>query len=305
MPGSLIESELIADRTQSSPFFAGDFSDTVSNIGRIGIRQSLSEQWKAEAEFTYRDNDRDFQNGFRSFFFIAAPSSQSRVTRSINPRLVGTLPFRGQNATLTIGSDYEDTGYTLVSQLGTQTLEQRIVAAFAQTIVPLTEKVTATGGLRRARVNNDIVSAPAFGETEAGDIDDTVSAFSAGIVYKPVNNVKLFARVDENYRFATVEEHIDPTFIYPVPEPLGLDTQTGLSKEVGVQLTADSAMLKISAYRIDLDNEIIFDAAAFSSTNLDETRREGFTVSGNWSPTSGVTLSGAYSYVAAEIPAGS
>jgi len=82
--------------------------------------------------------------------------------------------------------------------------------------------------------------------------------------------------VDENFRFAKVNE-----LTQAAPGEI-LDTQTGDSYEVGIDLTRGDHQIIASIYRLDLEDEIEFDpnAGLFGeNVNLDATRRDGVTLS--------------------------
>jgi iron complex outermembrane receptor protein len=96
-----------------------------------------------------------------------------------------------------------------------------------------------------------------------------------------IDQLKLFARADQNFRYATVEEHTNVPF-GSVP---GLKTQKGLSIEIGAELNRGSSRYRGTLYQIDLDDEIAFDSSGFSNLNLDQTKRKGIIleVANQWS----------------------
>jgi outer membrane cobalamin receptor len=90
------------------------------------------------------------------------------------------------------------------------------------------------------------------------------------------DQTRLRLRYDQNFRFAKVNE-----LAQAAPGNI-LDTQTGDSFEIGIDLTRGDHQLILSIYRLDLEDEIEFDpdAGMFGeNVNLDDTRRDGLTVS--------------------------
>ncbi len=293
LPGSLFSNELALDRRQSVPAYSGDFSDTETAVSRFGLRQDLGPDWSLEAELTYRDNDRRFQTSFRAF--PGTPATQQREVWGFNPRLIGRLPAGSRELKLTLGADLERTDYALRTAFGPQTQEQDIQAVYGQLSTELADGWNATAGLRHARWDSSIDN-----NGVPIDADDSVTVGSAGLVWRPVAGWRLFARWDQNYRFAKVDELTNVV----TGQPADLSNQTGDSYELGAEFARGGWRAKLLAYRLELENEISFDASTFFNVNLDQTRRDGAVLELDWSPAAGWRLGGSYTYVDSEITAG-
>ncbi len=293
LPGSLFAEEMTADRRQSAAAYAGDYSDTRTDTTRIGLEQDLSLNWRIEGEASYRHNDREFQTSFRTF--PGSLATQDRKVKGLNPRLIGLIPLPHGEATLTAGADLERTDYALMTSFGPQELEQSVDALYIQFTAPLTQTLSTTVGWRRAEVDNRI-------DTGSGEdqLDDRVNAGSIGLVARPIDGLRLFVRVDENYRFATVDEHTNVIF----GQPVGIDNQTGISHEAGAEWQQTGFNAKAVLYRLELENEISFDTTGFINTNLEETRRQGLILEANWQATPSLALSGSFTYTDPTITAG-
>ncbi|MBL3598561.1 MAG: TonB-dependent receptor [gamma proteobacterium endosymbiont of Lamellibrachia anaximandri] len=293
LPGSLFQAELEQDRRQSAAAYKGDFSDSRTRVSRIGLRHEIDPSWRFEGEFTYRRNDRDFQTSFRAF--PGSLSTQDRTVRGLNPRFIGTFPLSGGDLLITAGADYERTDYELITTFGPQILDQEVDAYYVQVVMPFSPAWSATAGVRHAAVENAISTG---GDPE--NLDDSINVGSLGLVYQPTPAWRLFARADQNYRFATVDEHTNVVF----GQPVGIKNQTGTSYEAGVEWNTPGLRAKLLAYRLDLDDEISFDTGGFVNTNLDKTRREGLILEGEWALNSSLTLGGSFTYTNPEITAG-
>jgi len=293
LPGALFADELAASRRQSVADYANDYSRTHTQASRLGLEHDLTDHWRFEGELTYRDNDRDFVSSFRGW--PGSKATQDRLVRSINPRLIGSYPMADGELLLTGGMDLEDTEYNLLTSFGPQNLDQEIKAAYLQAVIPLSPQWSTTLGLRHAEVDNRIDTGGA-----PTNLDDEVTVGSLGITYRPDNHWRLFARADENYRFATVDEHTNPVF----GQPVGLDNQTGTSYEAGAEYSGDNYRAKAVVYLLKLEDEISFDASGFSNINLDKTRRRGLILEGQWEPNAAWTLGGSYNYTDPEITSG-
>ena len=81
-------------------------------------------------------------------------------------------------------------------------------------------------------------------------------------------------------------------------------TQTGWSYEAGLELSQDKLHGKVVIYRLDLDDEISFDATTWFNVNLDKSRRRGAIIEAQWWPTTHFSIDVSYSYVDSEITHG-
>jgi len=293
LPGSLFAIEVAEDRRQSAPAYRGDFNDTDTDVARLGWRQRVSDVWALESDLAYRNNDGQFQISFRAF--PGAASTQTRRVWELNPRLVGQLPLGKRDLRLTLGGDLETTDYRLRTSFGPQEVDQRIFALYGQANAALARAWDLTLGLRHAGVSDDIATG-----SEKTQIDDRVTVGSAGLVYQARDDWRFSARIDQNYRFPTVDEHTNIVF----GQPVGLNTQLGTSYELGAEWAYPEVGGKLTVYRLDLKDEISFDSSTFFNINLDRTRRRGAICELNWSPVAAWKLGGSYTYTDSEITGG-
>ncbi len=293
LPGSLFSDELALDRQQSVDAYQGDFSHSQSHLSRLGLQQDITQHWSFEGEFTYRDNARNFQTSFRTF--PGTEATQDRKVKGLNPRFIGVYPLSSGELLITSGADFERTDYELQTAFGPQILEQEIAAYYAQIVFPISHQWSATTGIRYAEIENIINS-----EVPPVRLDDSVSAGSLGMVYRPTEDLRLFIRADQNYRFATVDEHTNVIY----GQPVGIDNQTGTSYEAGVEWNKQTAQAKMVLYLLQLEDEISFDASGFVNINLDKTRRRGLILEGRWPLNSQLLIGGSFTYTDPEITAG-
>jgi iron complex outermembrane receptor protein len=292
-PGSLFAEELAADRRASAAVYRDDYSDTDTQLARLGLRQPLTDAWRIEADVAHRDNDREFVQSFRAF--PGLPGTQDRGVWTVAPRLHGQVPVGTGLADLTFGIDWEQTDYRLRTSFGPQGVDQSVYGVYGQAVLPLATDLHATVGVRRAGVRNAV--SDGLGDT---DLDDDLTVGTAGVSWQADDHWRLFLRADQNYRFAKVDEHTNVVFGTPV----GLSNQTGTSYELGAQFLAPGLAGKAVLYQLDIDDEISFDSTGFANVNLDRTRRRGALLSGEWSPLRAVTLSADYAYTGNEVTAG-
>lgn len=298
-PGSLSQVEIDQNRRQSNVFNLGDYSDSETDVMRIGLRKLMSAIWLTEVELTARDQSIDgviWGDGFIN------DNQQMEFT----PRLVGAYPLAHGDLTMTIGVDLLETDYVYESKstfFPSKTEDdQKQQAYYAQIVWPIFNKWNMTFGGRHAKVENDVVSS-----TKTGNVDDNVTVAEYGLSYTPIKSVRLFARHDENFRFAKVDEL---TYTSPGVE---LETQTGESKELGVEIKQSDYSVRAVIYRLDLKDEIAYDSLApkpiagnfnGANVNFDPTTHDGVIVDAYYQLTQSVGFNGSFTYTEAVFDSG-
>jgi iron complex outermembrane receptor protein len=301
-PGTLFADEVIADRRQVNPVFANDFSNAKTAIARLGLVQQMSENWSVEGELTGRDTNGEFR--LSSVFGAETEvSTQDRRIVEFTPRFIGFVPAV-YNTMMTLGADLVASDYELSSRFGDQLNDQSQRSLYAQAVVPASEVLDVTLGVRYAQVENDLRDTGTFAIYPAGiQIDDDVTVATIGLAIKADENWRVLFRADQNYRFAKVDEYLQPVFT-PTFTPVILKTQQGLSVETGVEWASGSDTAKLLIYQLDLDDEIAYDPINFANINLDQTRRKGVIASGYWQQSKKLGYSASYTFTDAEVLSG-
>ena len=301
-PGTLFADEVAEDRKQVNANFATDFSNAKTNVARVGLVQEMSRNWSFEGEITHRDTDGVFR--LSSVFGAETENAtQDREVTEFTPRFIGFISALN-NTMLTIGADVIDSDYKLQSRFGDQINDQSQRSIYAQAVVPATDILDVTIGVRYAEVENELSDVSAFALFPDGiDIDDDITVGTLGLAIKANKNWRVLVRVDQNYRFAKVDEFLSPAFT-PAFTPIILKTQEGVSLESGVEWSSSNHSAKMVVYKLDLDDEIAFDPASFANVNLDETERKGLITSGYWQATKRLGVSASYTYTDAEVSDG-
>jgi iron complex outermembrane recepter protein len=308
-PGSLFRDLISNNRRQA--LNSGDFINTDTSSGRIGIRQRLFNGIEGQVEYTNRLNKTE---GQLSSGGTLSPINLKRHHLELTPRLTGDFSLPTGRAFITIGADLFKTDYNLRSNFGLTDNTQSQYSVYGQGVFSLSDSLDLTVGGRFGRVENDIlVDTLAFGRSlPAGtEIDDNAEAFQAGLSYALNQEWRLFGKFDRNYRFATADEYsavADNNFfanlfafgtIVPLPE-----TQTGRSYEFGAEWMIQGAGVKTLFYQLDLDKEIVFNPVLFLNTNIGDSRRRGAIIEGHFSLTDNWRLMADYSFIDAEITSG-
>ena len=301
-PGALFADEVAEDRRQANASFATDYSNAKTTLGRIGLVQEISSNWSFEGEVTSRKTDGDFRISFAGSQPSTDNYTQNRKIQEFTPRFIGFIPALN-NTMLTIGADAVESEYDVSTIFGDQFNDQSQRSLYAQAVIPLT-MVEITVGVRHASVDNDLRDAGMFAVYPAGvKIEDEVSVGTLGLAINANKNWRILLRADQNYRFAKVDEFLQPAFT-PASTPVELKTQEGLSLETGAEWSRDGNSAKVVVYSLKLENEITYDPANFANINLDDTERKGLITSGYWKATQRLGFSASYTYTDAEVTGG-
>ncbi len=278
LPGALLENEFEDDPIQINPAFINDFRDEEISVLRLGYARNLGAQ-RFSIDATQRESDADILQSFRD---NPSPDAgfDNRENSSINPKLSGRFNA-GVEIPYVVGIDLEETDYELEIPfdffgpgLQTASNEQDTESLYFQINPKLTDMLQLTFGMRSSSVENDMTDGFSF--PNGIEVDDEITVAELGLAYFVDEQTRLSLRYDQNFRFAKVNE-----LAQAAPGNI-LDTQTGDSYEFGIELTRGNHQLILSLYRLDLENEIEFDpnAGMFGeNVNLDNTRRDGVTVS--------------------------
>ena len=298
-PGTLFADEVMEDRRQVSPVFANDFSNAKTAIARLGLVQQIGDHWSFEGELAGRDTNGEF----RLSSVLAAEtevSTQDRRVLEFTPRVIGII--QGWNETmLTLGMDAVASDYRLSSRFGDQSNDQSQGSLYAQAVIPASEVLDVTLGLRYAEVENELQDTGLFAIFPDGiRIEDDVTVGTFGLAIKADQNWRVLFRADQNYRFAKVDEYLQPVFT-PTFTPEILKTQQGLSVETGVEWQSGGDNARLMIYQLDIDDEIAYDPVNFANINLEQTRRKGVITSGYWQQSNKLGYSASYTFTDAEV----
>ena len=236
------------------------------------------------------------------------------TTLSFTPRLNWrTNPFDLPLNSI-LGFDYYQSSYNSYRQreagdtpIHRYTAAQESAALYGQSTLNLAKDTALSAGLRYQR--SETTARDAFNTNAPGggfgsqvqpfdDVDPNWAAH-LGAEHEFMPELGVFARMGRSFRLATLDERIGgPTANFR------LKTQTSVDYEAGLQGKIGPADYRISAYYMELENEIHYSPATFNNINLDPTRRRGIEGSGNYQVMEGVKLRGALAYTESEFREG-
>ena len=293
-PGALLQSELDADRTQSLPIYANDFFDTQTDTFRLGMDKIIDDRQSLNIDYSRRINDREFIQSFRTFSSTFV-STQDRDTQILSGKYI-VEPEKYTGSSIILGFNLEETDYKLLTQIDPQEMDQTINDIYVLSNWSISNRSVFTAGLRYSDQQAEI-----FDGTITTPISDSVSVISLAYMQR-VGGWKLSARADQNFRYPTVDEHTNVAS----GDPPGLETQEGVSLELGAEIFINKDRYRATLYSIEMDNEIAFALGPFGAfnLNLDSTSRQGLILeaSNHWSNKFSTNLS--FTLLDAEITDG-
>ncbi len=273
-PGALLIQDLLPDRRHSRSEFSRDFVKLDNSSYRLASFVNLAQSWKLIAEL---QQSRDRNRSRTSFlnFQVDSTSTTHRQLVSFTPRLVKKFINNSQWGSVTTGIDILESKYAF-SFLG-RSNKQTLSSGYIYSTVPLSTRVMLNAGARYTRVVDKLIDA--FVYANGIDINNNASAFNLGGIYRYNEPLSFYARFENNFRFAKVDEQA-----YTSPGVIGLEPQLGRSYDFGLKYHHGNTRIKLSGYRLKLKHEIVFDPSqppptgAFfqgANVNADRSTRDG------------------------------
>ncbi|MCG9747495.1 TonB-dependent receptor [Shewanella sp. Isolate8] len=297
LAAALNEEQIEEDPTQAGALFNDAYLHEMTTAARTGYQRQLNDAWSLGADLNYSDS---LITGLSTW------NTTRRDTRSLlefKPKAVANIKTDNGPLKLVTGLDLSR-GESVFSN-GRSNV-QKLASAYLQATVPLTDSFSYVVGGRYAEVTDELVDASAY--PNGIDLDQDAHAFELGLNYRPNQHHRFYLRADDNFRFAKVDEQA-----YTPASIQGLKPQTGRSYEAGWDLLLEQNTLRVSAYRLDLEDEIVFDPSAETpvggsfpgaNVNADASRRYGVSADWDWQATQDLLLGLEYNYIDAEFTEG-
>jgi len=297
-------------RTGINNSFVSDYIKNEINTTTINHKTNLNVNTVSDLNFRHISGYREFIQSFQGYTERVI-AKQNRELFELSPHF--TTKFG--DSRLSYGFDLQNTDYQLVSSQGTQKVDQDISAFYGQLQSKINDEIAITTGIRHAIVENFIPEAHLYRNdysvlsTENYNLNDDITVGSLGIEYSPKSSDVFFARADQNYRFAKVEEHTNTTDYSGTIEPIGLKNQTGISYEIGYKFVSTTLNFDFSLSRLKLENEITSAIRNLGYThiynlNLDSTTKDSFNLSFNNHLSNNFLIGSGYTYTKAKITSG-
>ena len=300
MPGSLTWKQFKADPRQTTT--PKDETDQESWGVNLGGSTALGLDGKLEANFTAsrRETDSEWHGkGFNSYL------SSDIDSYAFTPRYLLDTDLFGHENRLTIGSDLRLDRSSVNSHgvswsswgvypYGSKwDYDRTSSAGYAQDEFFITEKLSVILGARGERFLNRVTK-----KSDEDTYSDNEAAYEASLLYRPLEDVKLFARAARYYRAPFVDEVVGWG---GVPNT-SLEPETGLTLETGTEVAfAKEWTASFTFYQMDSRDEIYYNIDAQGvgrNVNApDDTRRQGAEAALRWSREEVASAALSYDYV--------
>lgn len=298
-PGALTQAQFEQNPQQVGATGAGDYNHNTTTAARSGYQHQLNSHWALGADIDYSDTLVSSQS-------YGAIGKNKRSLLAFSPKAVANYTTRQGELNLVTGVDINhgtsEFDYSYMQRSNTQDMQ----SVYVQASVPLAKTLSYVVGGRYAHVTDDLVDDSVY--PTGIDLDEEATAFELGLNYRPSAEHRLYLRAEDNFRFAKVDEQA-----YTSPGVAGLKPQTGRSYEAGWDWTLTSQTLRVNLYRLDLEDEIVFDPSApkpigggfdGANVNADESTRYGASLDWDWQVTDIAQLGLEYNYIDAEFTNG-
>jgi len=276
---------------------------------RPGVSLKVSGSLTLDAEIGIEHENYSSNNvSFASVF------DRQRTRVSATPRLRWVQDLDGRRNETVAGFDYYD-GKVDATSIGMpsvipQSAEQASVAWYAQNVTELTDRWFITVGGREQHMNQHAQQGAYIANLGAGastvpafdgSAARTRAAFDVGLVFQG-SGWRAFGKYGSLFRFPNTDElfGFDPFTGNPVFAG-DLLPQHGRIGELGASFAAAPVSGRLSAYRMDLTDEIDFDGTTFANVNLPPTRRQGLEAEIDWTVIAGVKAHAAYAFIDASF----
>lgn len=311
LPGARSRTQLMSDRRGTAT--PRDFSTRTSTRAAL-IWDAHWQNTDLKVDLTWRNNRRtalfdDYSlDGWDSKSYIR---TDNQVV-GVSPRLRMHHGLLGAAHVLVAGLDWDQWDYDSRRYTGPETVAgvagatnlaadisagQDNRAAYFSNETRLGTRITLSLGGRLHRV--DYSAQEAAGA--AGGKDQTLNAWEAALAYDLDGETRLYGRLGRSFRVPTVDEIYNQFSGTITP----LEPQTSRDSELGMEWKRKDARLRVTAYHMDLDNEIHFNAITFTNMNLSPTRRYGVELEAAWPLTPAVGATANYTWAAAKFRSGS
>ncbi|HUF19832.1 MAG TPA: TonB-dependent receptor [Burkholderiales bacterium] len=297
LPGARNNTQLATDRRGATT--PDDYADRESAFVR-GFASIELDRLELAADLAYRKKRSE------SLFFGFTRVDADVEVWAFTPRMKLQHESFGWAHQLVAGVDVEHWDYVSI-RTGPATVlaQQRNRALYAQhsTDLPTATRVTIGGRVQAAEYDaRDADSATAYA---SGAQSRTVRAHELAVRQPFADAWHVYGKVGRSFRIAAVDE-IYSQFGGPLFDPLVafLEPQTSHDREVGVERNGSGSRLRVSAYHMDLRNEIRLNPFTFANENLPPTRRYGLELEAAWSPWTALELAGSYTWAVAKFTEG-
>lgn len=284
-PNYLTKAEFNSDPTQSGTnAYTHQALDT--NQWRIGFEYKITPEWKVTSHYNQEDKQSTYLSAVPSKYYYDYTSKDINLQyeNDVLSALAGIQAFNGSRSDAGIFASANKTSKDNIAYFASA--EYRI------------NQITLSAGARTERAKYNYVP---FGSATLSQSNNNLNAWDAGINYKFNDEVSAFA----NYNQAFLAPDIDRFFnyIYLGPSVFNgfIAPEKSRTFNLGVNDVSKRNRFKATIFRSNLSNEIYYNAATFSNTNIDQSHKYGFEIQDTFKILDSLSASIDYTYTRAII----
>jgi iron complex outermembrane receptor protein len=286
-PGTLSASQKKNDRKQAN---STDWNDTKTEVHRFALKQKINDIFSFNFDYSNADQDG-------VFYSYGSKNQQSVRTDSFNPRLTARFDSSLGLAEVLLGYDQIESDYRAWGSKYDQTRRDW----YSSISQGLGKDITLNLGYRTSQVKEDFKNTSKHRDRE--------ESTSIGLSWQVTEDIRTFVKREDVLRWANVDENG-----FTLPSVDFLKPQLGTSWETGIEWRDALQSYQLSAFRLDLDNELLYDSeinnpnswnGKGANINLDKTRRQGFMLEGMRQVSDDLSVSAQYTLTDARYRAGS
>lgn len=297
LPGALSEAQIAVDRRAT--VFPDDYAVLDTEFASLGWSRDLG-RVELSADGAYRERDA-------SGIVSGGSNSARGRTLLLSPRARLTADLFGRSNALVIGGDWEDWDYDSVVVFpgfdSDAASVQENAALFVQDTLELREGTAVTLGGRVQRSRTEIQERDTFTPPSTTTRTVQPKAYELALRQALSPQLGLYLKAGNSFRLATVDENRG--------QATPLEPQTSRDREIGLEYGDAVRSFRVSAYRMDVSNEIhfMFIPGGFfglfgSNVNLPPTRHEGIELEGSIRLAANLQLQARYEYLRARFREG-
>lgn len=288
LPGDLNATALSEDRRQTTdPYDRGEES---SSQGRAGLSFEINNDWILENRLGYQD--REVGVNMPSATWTADTVYE---TFSYSP----ILHYESNEADWMFGIDYFKDDVKADTNYDDSFLKRKALGLFVSTSQSISEQWNWNGNLRMEKMENS----GEYGGTNLNKVKNEEWAGVIGLVRDFGDQDRLYGTIRRYYRYPATDEIL---LAWPPPSSLNpnLEPESGYEIEFGLDWRIENLFLNGRIFRQWMEDEIIYDSAAWSNVNLEKTRRIGLDFSAEWQIAEMIRSGVKYEYARATIEEG-
>jgi iron complex outermembrane receptor protein len=304
LPGELSGADLLTMSRRSSKY-GDDHATDKDYYFSLGGTKKSEDTGNLDADFSFRRRETDtcwlvFFGGFGN------PIYKSRIdTIGFTPKYILDKEILGHENNLITGfdfyrSDYMVDNYDYSDSLQSFTDINKISEGYyIQDEFAVLKQIYLLGGYRYEKATyefdyNNISNSDPLDK----DVSESKNAFNTGLVYKYKEDSSAFLNLSHSFRFPSTDEY---SILWPSHSVnTELKPQSSDNYEIGVKHRfSEDLKCDLTFFRMNAEDELYYDYAAFSNKNYDKTIHEGVEAAFDAKTTKKIGIFGNYSYTKA------